>query len=62
MCIRDRLQGLARLAGRGAALQRLCGNLQVDISKTRDLLDWAPPIAVEEGMRRAASAYLQGRG
>ena len=56
------LQGLARLAGREAALQRLCGNLQVDISKTRDLLDWTPPIAVEEGMRRAASAYLQGRG
>ena len=55
------LQGLVRLAGRGDALQRLCGNLQVDISKTRDLLEWAPPVPVDEGMRRAASAYLAGR-
>jgi UDP-glucose 4-epimerase len=54
------LQGLMRLAGRGAALQRLCGNLQVDITKTRDLLGWAPPIPVDEGMRRAAADYLEG--
>ena len=35
------------------AMQRLCGNLQVDISKTRQLLGWAPPVSVDEGLRRA---------
>jgi nucleoside-diphosphate-sugar epimerase len=30
----------------------LLGWLQVDISKARHLLGWAPPITVEEGLRR----------
>jgi UDP-glucose 4-epimerase len=34
--------------------QRLCGSLQVDIAKTRQLLDWTPPVSVDEGLRRAA--------
>ena len=33
---------------------RLCGSLQVDISKTRELLGWVPPLSVDEGLRRAA--------
>jgi nucleoside-diphosphate-sugar epimerase len=41
------------LLGKGDAIQRLCGNLQVDISKARDLLGWTPPISVEEGLKRA---------
>ncbi len=47
------LQAGAKLLGKGDAAQRLCGNLQVDISKARDLLGWVPPISVEEGLRRA---------
>ena len=31
---------------------RLLGSLQVDISKARDLLDWEPPVSVEEGLKR----------
>jgi nucleoside-diphosphate-sugar epimerase len=38
-------------------LQRLCGNLQVDITKTRDVLGWLPPIGVDEGLRRAAAGF-----
>ncbi|WP_459950485.1 UDP-glucose 4-epimerase family protein [Denitratisoma sp. agr-D3] len=34
--------------------QRLCGSLQLDIAKTRQLLGWAPPVSVDEGLRRAA--------
>jgi nucleoside-diphosphate-sugar epimerase len=45
----------AALLGRGDAVQRLCGNLQVDISKARDLLGWVPPVSVEEGLRRAVA-------
>ena len=48
------LQTGAKLLGKGDAMQRLCGNLQVDISKARTLLDWVPPVSVAEGLRRAA--------
>ena len=47
------LQAGASLLGKGDAAQRLCGNLQVDISKARSLLGWVPPLSVEEGLRRA---------
>ena len=42
--------------GKGDAVQRLCGNLQVDISKARSLLSWVPPVSVEEGLRRAVGS------
>lgn len=47
------LQVVATILGKGAVVQRLCGNLQVDISKARSLLGWVPPLSVEEGLRRA---------
>jgi len=47
------LQTAATVLGKGEVIQRLCGNLQVDISKARNLLGWTPPISVEEGLRRA---------
>jgi nucleoside-diphosphate-sugar epimerase len=46
------LQAGASLLGKGDAIQRLCGNLQVDISKARSLLGWVPPVSVDEGLRR----------
>jgi len=46
------LQLGASLLGKRDALQRLCGNLQIDICKTSSLLGWVPPVSVEEGMRR----------
>jgi len=46
------LQAGATLLGKGDAVQRLCGNLQVDISKAQQLLGWVPPISIEEGLRR----------
>jgi nucleoside-diphosphate-sugar epimerase len=38
--------------------QRLCGSLQVDISKTQKLLGWSPPLSVEEGLRQAIGEVL----
>ena len=49
----------AALVGKPAVAQRLCGSLQVDISKTRQLLGWAPPLSVDEGLKRAAEGYLR---
>lgn len=37
--------------------QRLCGSLQVDMAKTRQLLGWTPPLSVDEGLRRAAEGF-----
>jgi len=38
--------------------QRLCCSLRLDISKTNRLLDWKPPILVDEGLRRTFAAHL----
>ena len=55
------LETALTLVGKRAIAQRLCGNLQVDISKTRDLLGWTPPVSVDEALRQTAQAYLQAR-
>lgn len=49
------LQVVARVLGKADAVDRLCGNLQVDITKAQTLLGWQPPVSVEEGLRRAVS-------
>jgi len=46
------LQFGATLLGKKAMAQRLLGSLQVDISKTCELLDWKPPYTAREGLRR----------
>jgi nucleoside-diphosphate-sugar epimerase len=38
--------------------QRLFGSLQVDISKTKELLNWKPLISVDEGLKRSVSALV----
>ncbi|WP_155877692.1 SDR family oxidoreductase [Desulfuromonas sp. AOP6] len=43
----------AQLLSKQAIAQRLCGNLQVDISKARNVLGWKPPVGLDEGLRRA---------
>ena len=46
------LFGAASVLGKTSVANRLMGSLQVDISKTRTLLNWTPPISVDEGLRR----------
>ena len=43
---------VALTLGKKPVADRLLGSLQVDISKTQDLLNWTPPISVGEGIRR----------
>ncbi|MCG9029702.1 SDR family oxidoreductase [Laribacter hongkongensis] len=47
----------AHLLNRPGIYQRLCGSLQLDIAKTRQLLGWTPPVSVDEGLRRATEGY-----
>lgn len=48
----------AILLGRTEIARRLCGSLQVDISKTRELLGWVPPVSVDEALRGTARHFL----
>ena len=50
------LRMAASLLGKADAIDRLCGDLQVDISKARDMLGWVPPVSVAEGLRRAMNS------
>lgn len=49
---------MATILGKKPVAQRLCGSLQVDISKAQELLGWTPPLSVDEGLRLVASSYL----
>jgi nucleoside-diphosphate-sugar epimerase len=46
------------LLGKRAIADRLLNSLQVDISKTCTLLDWKPPVSVDEGLRSAVKQRL----
>lgn len=43
----------AAMMGKRAVAQRLCGSLQVDITKTRYLLGWNPPLTLDQGLKKA---------
>ena len=45
------------LLGRRDVYDRLCGSLELDDANTRTLLNWCPPINVDEGLRRAAEKF-----
>jgi UDP-glucose 4-epimerase len=51
------LQVGATLLGKRAVAQRLCGSLQLDISKTCQLLNWTPPVSVTDALQKTANAY-----
>lgn len=46
------LQFGANLLGKCDMAQRLLGNLQLDIDKSRQLLGWSPVLSVDEGLRQ----------
>lgn len=52
---------LLRLLGKSRVYDRLNGSLQVDITKTRQKLDWRPPYSVDEGVQRTVNAFLANR-
>ena len=49
---------VARLLGRIDLAQRLCGSLQVDINKTRNFLNWSPPVSSDESLRKTVRYFL----
>ena len=43
--------------GKKDIAQRLCGSLQVDISKAKDLLGWEPPVSVDDGLKKTVAWF-----
>ncbi|MBJ7370209.1 NAD-dependent dehydratase [Pseudomonas koreensis] len=50
---------VASALGRNTVAQRVCGSLQVDISKNRVLLGWRPSVNMDKAMRQTAGYYLE---
>lgn len=48
---------LANLVGKGDVADKLFGSLQVDISKSRELLGWEPLVTMNEQLKKTAEAY-----
>lgn len=44
----------AKLLGKQAKVEQLLGSLQVDITKARELLDWRPPISMQQQLANMA--------
>lgn len=53
------LKSAALMIGKKGFAQRLCGSLQVDISKTCTMLDWTPPVTVEAAMNKTVGYFLE---
>jgi UDP-glucose 4-epimerase len=52
---------LAKVIGKQDFIERLSGSLSVDISKTKQLLNWTPPQSVDEGFKKTADAFLKSK-
>jgi len=55
------LHFVGRLSNREAIIDGLAGSLQVDISKSRDLLGWKPPFSLEREIQKTVNWYLSNK-
>ena len=53
------LKCVATILCKRAVAQRLCSFLQVDIDKTRRLLNWTPPLTLDEGFKKVVDGLRQ---
>ncbi len=49
----------AALVRKKPEVERLCGSLQVDIEKNREILGWQPPYSVEHGIGKTVADFLE---
>lgn len=52
---------VGKLLNKSDVVDRLTGSLQVDISHTKETLDWNPPQTLQEGFKQTAQAFLQAK-
>lgn len=48
-----------RLTGKSSTIDRLLGSLTVDISHTREVLNWKPKFSLDDGIKKTVSWYLK---
>lgn len=51
---------IARPIGMSEELDRLTQSLEVDITKTREMLGWSPPVSTATGIEEMARAFVSG--
>lgn len=49
------LKLVGKITGKQSVIDRLCGNLRVDITHTKQTLGWTPPVTVDQGIARCFS-------
>jgi len=52
------LETLANIFGKKDIAQKLCRSMQVDMSKTCEILNWKPIVTVDEGLVKTVNAYI----
>jgi len=50
-----------KLIGKKDLATQLLGSLQIDISKSQELLNWTPPISIDEELRKTARNFLESQ-
>ncbi|MCF5516665.1 hypothetical protein GIV77_21870 [Pseudomonas sp. PA-3-6E] len=53
------LELFAGLLGKRDFSRRLCGSLQVDIAKNRELLNWTPQVSVDQALSKTVNFFLE---
>jgi UDP-glucose 4-epimerase len=53
------IRSITSMIGKGKFADRLCGSLQVDITKNKNLLGWTPPVKVDDALIKTAK-HFQG--
>jgi UDP-glucose 4-epimerase len=52
------LSFIAKILGKKNVANRLFGSLQLDISQTKEILGWIPPLTVEQGIKRCFTSFI----
>lgn len=52
---------MGKIFNKSASIDRLVGSLNVDISHTKETLDWVPPYTLREGLKRTADYFLYSK-
>lgn len=55
------MQAAAKIVGKGALYNQLCGSLVVDSGKARTLLGWSPLLSPEQALIQSGTLYTQQR-
>ncbi|MCY1534564.1 hypothetical protein D9M68_699410 [compost metagenome] len=55
------IAGVSTALGKRAISQRLCGSLAVDISKTRNMLNWTPPVDVDTAIHATVVHFMESQ-